>query len=122
MGLKNIPKELFELQNVSTFILWDNDIIYLPEEIINFVNLKKLNLRGNPRLVISKTQKEWLDKLISQGCIVYKDNIIIIGEKSSSADELVFTKKNNLNSTNTKEEKQKSKKEKKYDDYWESEF
>ena len=60
--------------------------------------------------------------MISQGCIVYKDNIIIIGEKSSSADELVFTKNNNLNSTNTKEEKQKSKKEKKYDDYWESEF
>lgn len=119
IGLKNIPKELFQLKNVTTLILWDNDIIYLPEEIVNFVNLKKLNLRGNPRLTISKIQKEWLDKLINQGCIVYKDKIRIIGEKSSNSDEFIFTKNSNFNATDIKE---KPNNDKKYDDYWESEF
>lgn len=119
IGLKNIPKELFQLKNVTTLILWDNDIIYLPEEIVNFVNLKKLNLRGNPRLTISKIQKEWLDKLISKGCIVYKDNIRMMGEKSSNSDDSVFTKNNNFNTTYIKENQNNNKK---YDDYWESEF
>ena len=104
---------------MTTLILWDNDIIYLPEEIVNFVNLKKLNLRGNPRLTISKIQKEWLDKLISKGCIVYKDNIRMMGEKSSNSDDSVFTKNNNFNTTYIKENQNNNKK---YDDYWESEF
>ena len=117
--LKSIPKELFELQNVTTLILWDNNIIYLPEEITKFINLKKLNLRGNPRLAISKKQKEWLDKLANNGCTVYKDNIRMMGEKASNTEEVIVNK--NINS-NTSHMNKNSNNNEKYDNYWESEF
>jgi hypothetical protein len=73
LKLKNICKEIFNLKNISTFSLWDNDISFLPNEIINFTNLKKLNLRGNPNLELTQTQKDWIDNL--KDCTIYMDEI-----------------------------------------------
>jgi hypothetical protein len=73
LKLKNICKEIFNLKNISTFSLWDNDISFLPNEIVNFTNLKKLNLRGNSNLEITQTQKDWIDNL--KDCTIYMDEI-----------------------------------------------
>lgn len=73
LKLKNICKEIFNLKNVTTFSLWDNDISFLPNEIVNFTNLKKLNLRGNSNLEITQTQKDWIDNL--KDCTIYMDEI-----------------------------------------------
>ena len=75
LKLKNIPKELCELENITTLVLWDNDISFLPDEIVNFTNLKKLNLRGNPNLELTQTQKDWIDNL--RNCTIYTDEIKI---------------------------------------------
>lgn len=77
IGLKltNIPKELCELENITTLVLWDNNISSLPDEIVNFTNLKKLNLRGNLNLEITQTQKNWIDNL--KHCTIYMDEIKI---------------------------------------------
>ena len=116
LKLKEIPKELFYLENITTLILWDNDIRYLPEEIVNFTNLKKLNLRGNPKLAISVKQKEWLDGLKGK-CEILKDDIRMIGEKSEKESEFVYTSKKS-NTDFVKEDKTA----KKDSNYWESEF
>ncbi len=75
LKLKNIPKELCELENITTLVLWDNDISFLPDEIVNFTNLKKLNLIGNPNLELTQTQKDWIDNL--KNCTIYTDEIKI---------------------------------------------
>ena len=81
LKLKNICKEIFNLKNVTTFSLWDNDISFLPNEIVNFTNLKKLNLRGNPNLAISPNQKEWIEALRGK-CSVFIDSVKYITEET----------------------------------------
>jgi hypothetical protein len=75
LKLKNIPKELCELENITTLVLWDNSISSLPDEIVNFTNLKKLNLRGNTNLELTQIQKDWIDNL--KNCTIYTDEIKI---------------------------------------------
>ena len=81
LKLKNIPKELCELENLTTLVLWDNDISFLPNEIVNFTNLKKLNLRGNPNLAISPNQKEWIEALRGK-CSVFIDSVKYLDEET----------------------------------------
>ena len=81
LKLKNIPKELCELENLTTLVLWDNDISFLPDEIVNFTNLKKLNLRGNPNLAISPNQKEWIEALRGK-CSVFIDSVKYLDEET----------------------------------------
>ena len=81
LKLKNIPKELCELENLTTLVLWDNDISFLPDEIVNFTNLKKLNLRGNPNLAISPNQKEWIEALRGK-CSVFIDSVKYLEEET----------------------------------------
>lgn len=107
--LKNIPKEICNLENVNTFSIWDNDITYLPKEIVNFNQLKKLNLRGNPNLAISPSQKEWIENL-REKCSVFTDSVRYIREETLE----MFVDKNgstNLNenfSTFSKKQKKNS--------------
>lgn len=80
IGLDNIPDEICNLKNLTTLVLWDNNLVYLPEKIINFKHLKKLNLRGNPNLLITLDQKKWLDELRLYHN-VFIDNIGLIDEE-----------------------------------------
>ncbi len=86
MKLKNIPDEICHLENITTLILWDNDLAYLPQDIVKFVNLKKLNLRGNPNLTITAIQKEWINNLSKQ-CIVFMDEVRLYRDDYDSSNE-----------------------------------
>ena len=80
LRLDNIPDEICNLKDLTTLVLWDNNLVYLPEKIINFKNLKKLNLRGNPNLSVTISQKTWIDKLKLYNS-VFIDNLSVITEK-----------------------------------------
>jgi len=80
LRLDNIPDEICNLKDIITLVLWDNNLVYLPENIINFKHLKKLNLRGNPNLSVTIAQKKWIDKLKLYNS-VYIDNLNIITEE-----------------------------------------
>jgi hypothetical protein len=88
IGLKltNIPKELCELENITTLVLWDNDICFLPNEIVNFTNLKKLNLRGNPNLTITPFQQEWINNLRKES-VVFIDEVRLSDDKYEMVSE-----------------------------------
>ena len=86
LKLKNICKEIFNLKNVTTFSLWDNDISFLPNEIVSFTNLKKLNLRGNPNLTITPFQQEWINNLRKES-VVFIDEVRLLDDKYEMASE-----------------------------------
>jgi len=89
MKLKNIPQEICYLENITTLTLWDNDLIYLPQDIVKFVNLTKLNLRGNPNLTISSTQQEWINNL-SKKCTVFIDDVKLYRDDYDSSNEKLY--------------------------------
>lgn len=86
LKLKNIPKELCKLENITTLVLWDNDIGFLPNEIVNFTNLKKLNLRGNPNLTITSFQQEWINNLRKES-VVFIDEVRLSDDKYEMVSE-----------------------------------
>jgi len=72
--IEYLPDEICKLSAVEELILWDCNLKYLPRDIINLTNLKKLNIRGNKELVISQSQKEWIYAL-KRNSIVYMEEI-----------------------------------------------
>lgn len=69
-----LPKEIALLKNLKELILWDCDLLYLPKTIMRLTDLRKLNIRGNPRLAITNEQKIWLGNL-AKSADIYKDTI-----------------------------------------------
>jgi len=78
---ESLPEGLEILNKLETLILWDVGISYLPKNIVKLKNLKKLNLRGNPNLSITISQKEWLDNLKDTGTQLFIERVNIIDEK-----------------------------------------
>lgn len=78
--LTYLPDEIVNLQNVTEIALWDCGLRYLPKNIVEFRSLKKLNLRTNPALMLTRAQEEWIEDLRRTFCTVYKDPTLTIGD------------------------------------------
>ncbi len=82
LELDSITNKLFFLEYMTTFILEDNNIEELPKEIVNFKNLKILNLKNNP-LALTNIQKIWIEQLKEKGCEVYLNSDAIEYSKNN---------------------------------------
>jgi len=65
-----VPKEIGQLTQLTELHLFDNQLTALPKEIGQLTQLKQLTLSNNPNLLLSTEQKEWISKLIENGCNV----------------------------------------------------
>lgn len=88
LKLNYVPKEIVHLKNLTTLVLWDCALKYLPKEIVQLKSLKKLNIRTNPELCITKEQEKWINSLIDSNCTVYKDSTTLIDD--GNFDTLAF--------------------------------
>ena len=86
LELYSITSRLCFLEYVTTLILEDNNIEELPKEIVNFKNLKMLNLKNNP-FTLTYTQKRWAEQLKDKGCEVYLNLDLIEKQNSDLIDE-----------------------------------
>ena len=69
-----IPKTIDILENLTQLYLCENQIKELPDSIGNLTKLTWLYLEGNPDLILTEAQKEWIRELERKGCIVFIDN------------------------------------------------
>lgn len=81
LKLTNIPTGLCNLQNINELVLWDNELTFLPDDIVRLSNLKKLNLRGNAKLYLSPIQMKWVKEL-QKNSVVFIDEIKLIPDKN----------------------------------------
>jgi Leucine-rich repeat (LRR) protein len=91
--LNYVPDEIINLKNLTEISLWDCGLRYLPKNIIELQSLKKLNIRTNPALMLTKAQEKWLMDLTNMNCIVYKDatvsiDDILFGEIKQKSEQL----------------------------------
>lgn len=68
-GISDFPRELCFQKGVVSLILENNNLLDLPKEIINLINLKEVNLLGN-NISLNENQKIWLKRLRESGCDV----------------------------------------------------
>lgn len=76
--LENIPSEIINLKKLTTLVLWDCNLKYLPKDIIKLNGLKKLNIRGNLNLSLTQSQKNWIDELRKKATVFSDDNYTIV--------------------------------------------
>lgn len=81
--LNYLPEEIKNLDAIATLVLWDCDLAFLPKEIVKFTKLKKLNIRGNPRLSITRSQEQWIESLMKHAS-VFKDTVAFIDDDTLS--------------------------------------
>ena len=86
LGLETLTSRLCFVEYVTTLILADNHIEELPKEIVNFRNLKLLNLKNNP-LVLTPMQERWIEQLKEKGCEVYLGSDLVKSQHSDLVDE-----------------------------------
>ena len=69
LGLKTIPPEIGQLENLKTLILKGNELTHLPAELGQLENLTRLELHGNQltRLPVVLGQLKTLEKLDLKG-------------------------------------------------------
>lgn len=60
--LETLSKDISNFKHLRVLNLENNNLKRLPDDIIS-INLIELNLKGNPNLILSKSQKEWIKKL-----------------------------------------------------------
>jgi Leucine-rich repeat (LRR) protein len=65
-----IPRVLEKLMQLTWLDLSENQFTTLPKEIGQLTQLTELYLFKNPNLLLSTEQKEWISKLIENGCEV----------------------------------------------------
>lgn len=68
-GLNDISRQISFRKSLYLLDLSRNNIRELPKEIVNLVDLKKLNLDHNP-LTLNPNQVLWIEKLKKNGCQV----------------------------------------------------
>ena len=77
-SLVKLPDGISKLTNLTKLYLNKNQLLELPNEISNLVHLSNLSLIDNPDLILTPKQREWILKLIENGCEV-KINQEILG-------------------------------------------
>jgi Leucine-rich repeat (LRR) protein len=87
--LNYLPDEIVNLQNLVEISLWDCGLRYLPKSIIELNSLKKLNLRTNPELILTRAQEQWIEDLKHVFCIVYKDSTLTMGEINDESQKRI---------------------------------
>ncbi len=86
--LAELPKEIGNLTKLERLDLSINDLTELPKEIGQLTNLLELWLLGNPNLILTKEQKEWIEKLEANGCKVGADDDIFARSKTYKIPEI----------------------------------
>lgn len=73
--IKELPIEITYLTNIKAFSIHNqNFILRLPNKISNLKSLERLNLASCKLLVLTDEQKDWVNKLKNNGCIIYADD------------------------------------------------
>jgi WD40 repeat protein len=75
--LLEIPKEIGNLSSLKILLLSKNQLSKLPIDIENLVDLKMLSIANNPLLILSDSQKEWINNLKEHGCNVIMDDDLL---------------------------------------------
>lgn len=91
--LSRLPNNISNLKNLEELILSSNPLKELPVEICNFKRLKYLSLTSCSSLVLTREQKDWINKLKNNGCTVYTDDDLfsrITTEIDIDEDEIPF--------------------------------
>ena len=86
LGLECLSSRLCFLEYITTLDIANNNIEALPKEIINFRNLKVLNLENNP-FILTIAQKKWTEQLKEKGCEVYLNSDVIEYTDNTLVDE-----------------------------------
>ena len=72
--LTKLSKEIGQLTNLTNLNLYRNNLTELPKEIGLLTSLTELILFGNPNLIYTQKQKEWIKYVIQKGGNVSLDN------------------------------------------------
>ncbi len=90
-NITKLPKEIGNLTNLTELGLSSNNLTELPKEIRNLTNLTKLDLWDNANLILTNTQKEWINDLKSNDCDVdMDDNLFNRGTLSINRHQKTF--------------------------------
>lgn len=68
--LEKLPNSICELTQLEYLYLSGNKLQKLPKDIINLKNLRWLTLCDNEHLVLNDEQRQWINLLKAQGCII----------------------------------------------------
>ncbi len=93
--IRELPNEITNLTHIKSFSIHNQNFLSkLPDKISNLKNLEKLNLASCKSLLLTEEQKDWINKLKNNGCIIYadddlfsRDTQIIASEDKSYDDE-----------------------------------
>jgi len=73
--IRELPIEITYLTHIKAFSIHNQNFLSkLPDKISNLKNLEKLNLASCKSLVLTEEQKDWINKLKNNGCILYADD------------------------------------------------
>jgi Leucine-rich repeat (LRR) protein len=68
--IEELPSNIGNITELENLFLSGNRLKDLPKTIINLKKLKWLSLLDNKELLISEDQKNWIEELKNNGCIV----------------------------------------------------
>ncbi len=93
--IRELPNEITNLTHIKSFSIHNQNFLSkLPDKISNLKNLEKLNLASCKSLLLTEEQKDWINKLKNNGCLIYadddlfsRDTQIIASEDESYDDE-----------------------------------
>ncbi|MDP3119776.1 MAG: hypothetical protein Q8N01_05130 [Sulfuricurvum sp.] len=69
-NLETLPNEIDNLINLEKLDLNLNQLRLLPNQIVNLKKLQYLSFKNNKNLQLTVEQKEWLEYLKQQGCVI----------------------------------------------------
>ena len=77
-SLTMMPKDLGSLTSLTSLSIYsknEEQLLRLPDEIINLINLKKIDFNFNVNLELTEAQNIWLDKLKKDNDLQMNPNI-----------------------------------------------